>query len=56
MTHFLVMTLFALLVAAVFGTVGRDTLQGRLRYGAKVFIEFVGVGIALAWALYFLPL
>ena len=55
MTHFLVMTLFALLVAVVFGMVGRETLQERVRYGAKVFAEFVGVGLILAWVLYFLP-
>ncbi len=56
MTHFLVMTLFALLVAVVFGIIGRETLQERVRYGAKVFAEFVGVGVALAWVLYFFPM
>ena len=55
MTHFLIMSLFALLVAAVFGVVGRETLRERLRYGLKVFAEFVGVGLVLAWVLYFLP-
>lgn len=35
MTHFLVMTLFALLVAIAFGIVGRETLQERVRYGGK---------------------
>ncbi|MBA3440601.1 MAG: hypothetical protein H0T92_12095 [Pyrinomonadaceae bacterium] len=55
MTHFLVMTLFALLVATVFGIVSRETVQERVRYGAKVFVEFVGVGLALAWVLYVFP-
>lgn len=56
MTHLLVMLLFALLVALVFGIVGRDTAKERALYGLKVFAEFVGIGLALAWLLYYLPL
>ena len=55
MIHFLVMTLFALLVALVFGVVARDSLRESLLYGLKVFAEFMGIGLALAWLLYFLP-
>ena len=55
MTHFLVMTFFALLVAIVFGAIGRDTARGRVLYGVKVFVEFVGVGFMLAWLLYWIP-
>ena len=49
------MMLFAGLVSLVFGTVARDTGKERLFYGLKVFAEFMGIGIALAWLLYFLP-
>lgn len=56
MIHLLTMILFAALVAGVFGIVARDTNKNRLLYGLKVFGEFVGVGLALAWLLYFLPL
>ncbi|MGA9994973.1 MAG: hypothetical protein WBP93_06145 [Pyrinomonadaceae bacterium] len=56
MTHLLVMLLFALLVALVFGVVGRDKTKERTLYGLKVFAEFVGIGLALAWLLYYLPL
>ena len=55
MKHLLLMISFALMVAVVFGLVGRDTLQSRVTYGAKVFGEFLVVGLALAWILYFLP-
>ena len=55
MTHFALMILFALLVALVFGVVGREGEQGRMRYGLKIFLEFVGVGFVLAWLLYFVP-
>jgi hypothetical protein len=53
--HFLVMMLFAMIVAVIFGVVARDSLRERLVYGLKVFAEFMGIGLALAWLLYFLP-
>jgi hypothetical protein len=49
------MLLFSALVAIVFGTVGKGSLRDRAVYGAKVFAEFVVIGLALAWLLYFLP-
>jgi hypothetical protein len=55
LTHLLVMILFAALVSLIFGIFGRDTSRDRLFYGLKVFAEFVGIGLALAWLLYFLP-
>lgn len=55
MRHFLVMTLFALLAAVVFGAVGKDNDRDRLFYGIKVFAEFMIIGLALAWILYFIP-
>lgn len=56
MRHLLVMMLFAGLVAVVFGSVARDTMRERALYGLKVFAEFVLIGLALAWLLYYLPL
>lgn len=56
MKHLLVMILFALLVATVFGVVARNSGRERLIYGLKIFAEFVGIGLALAWLLYFFPL
>lgn len=55
MRHLLVMMLFAVTVSVVFGTVSRDSSKDRLYYGLKVFAEFMGIGLALAWLLYFLP-
>lgn len=55
MRHFLVMTLFALLAASVFGTVAKDNPRERLLYGIKVFAEFMIIGLVLAWILYFVP-
>jgi hypothetical protein len=50
------MMLFAGIVALVFGVVARDTGRERVLYGLKVFGEFMGIGLVLAWLLYFLPL
>lgn len=55
MRHFALMILFALFVAIVFAVVGREGEGGRLRHGLKIFLEFVGVGFALAWILYWVP-
>lgn len=56
MIHFLAMTMMAAMVGLVFGVVGRDGTRERLIYGLKVFAEFTGIGLLLAWLLYFLPL
>jgi hypothetical protein len=50
------MVLFAAFVSVVFGLFGREKSKDRLIYCLKVFAEFVGIGLALAWLLYFLPL
>lgn len=55
MTHFLVITSFAVLAAVVFGIVAKDTQNERVVYGLKVFVEFMVIGLALGWILYFLP-
>ncbi|MDQ2973772.1 MAG: hypothetical protein M3R69_00010 [Acidobacteriota bacterium] len=55
MRHFLVMTVFALLTAVVFGTVAKDTQRERVVYGLKVFVEFLFIGLVLSWILYFIP-
>lgn len=49
------MTTFAALVAIVFGVVGKETARGRFFYGLKVFAEFMGIGLILAWLLYLIP-
>ncbi|HEV2884723.1 MAG TPA: hypothetical protein VGW36_07695 [Pyrinomonadaceae bacterium] len=55
MRHFLVMTAFAGLAALVFGIVAKETKRDRILYGLKVFAEFLIIGLALAWILYFIP-
>jgi hypothetical protein len=49
------MASFALFAAVVFGTVAKETSRERFLYGAKVFAEFMIIGLALGWLLYFIP-
>jgi hypothetical protein len=49
------MTLFALLASTVFGAVAKETTRERFMYGLKVFAEFMVIGLALSWILYFIP-
>ena len=55
MRHFLVMTAFAFLAAVVFGIVAKDSKKEQIVYGLKVFAEFLIIGLALGWILYFIP-
>jgi hypothetical protein len=55
MTHFLYLLAFALLVAIVWSCFIEGDLQKRIFYGLKVFVEFVGIGLILAWVFYFIP-
>ena len=55
MKHLFYMTLFAAIVSVVFGALSRDTQKARVMYGLKVFAEFMGIGLALALLLYFIP-
>ena len=58
MTHFTAMVLFSLLVSVAFAALTSEhhTTRERVKYGAKVFGYFVGVGFLIACALYFLPI
>ncbi len=55
MRHFLVMCLFAAMASVVFGAMAKDNTRDRWLYGLKVFAEFIVIGLALAWLLYFIP-
>ena len=58
MTHFLALILFSLLVSVAFAALSSEhhTTSERIKYGAKVFGYFVGIGFLIAWGLYFLPI
>lgn len=56
MIHFLFLLLFALVTAVAFGVFAGGETKHQLRTGLKVFAEFVGIGLAIAWICYFLPM
>ena len=55
MIHFLYLIAFALFVSVCFGIFGPGTAKERLWYGAKTFLQFVGISLIIAWVLYFIP-
>ena len=55
MIHFLYLLGFAALIAIIFGAISSGTPKEKLWYGAKTFIQFVGISLVIAWILYFIP-
>ena len=55
MIHFLYLLAFATFIAIVFGVISSGTPKERLIYGLKSFLQFVGISLAIAWVLYFIP-
>ncbi len=55
MRHFLYLIVFALVVAVVFGALFAGDTKNKVLHGLRVFAEFVGVALILAWVFYFIP-
>jgi hypothetical protein len=55
-SHLLLMALFAFLVSLVFAVLVKDEPRAQFRFGAVVFLAFMGGALLLGWALYPLPL
>ncbi|MCA1590257.1 MAG: hypothetical protein LC730_04715 [Acidobacteria bacterium] len=55
MIHFLYLIGFALFVSVVFGVIATGTARERVWWGAKTFLQFVGISLLIAWVLYFIP-
>jgi len=53
--HFIYLTLFGAFVSIAFGALSPGTNKERLWYGAKTFLQFMIISLALAWLLYFIP-
>lgn len=55
-SHFLLLTLFALLVSTVFAVLLKDSPREQLRTGAMMFGGFIGAAFVFGWLMYPLPL
>lgn len=54
-SHFGLMVVFSVFVAAVFSTIAKDTPGEQLRFGLRLLGGFVGTGLALSWVMRVFP-
>jgi hypothetical protein len=54
-SHFTALTIFALIVSAVFAGINKSGLREQLRYGAFVFFCFLAVAAVVGWIMYPFP-
>ncbi|HVN80698.1 MAG TPA: hypothetical protein VMW38_17015 [Terriglobia bacterium] len=54
-SHLSAIAIFSLSVSIVFSLTTKETVKERLRYAAFVFFCFIGVAVAVGWAMYFFP-
>lgn len=55
MIHFLYLVGFAFFVSVCFAIFATGTSRERVWYGAKTFLQFLGISLLIAWILYFIP-
>ena len=55
-SHFLLMALYAFLVALVFSVLLRDNPREQLKTGVMMFGGFLGVAFVLGWLMFPFPL
>ncbi len=55
MIHALFFLLYAAIAAAAFAVFAAGSQRVKVWHGVKVFGEFIGIGLILAWVCYFLP-
>jgi len=55
-SHLLLLVLFSCLVSAVLATLMRDEPREQVMLGLRLLGGFIGVGLALGWLMYPLPL
>jgi hypothetical protein len=55
MIHFLYLIGFAFFVSVTFAVFNEGETKEKVFYGLKIFAQFVGVSLIMAWIFYFLP-
>lgn len=55
-SHFLLLTIFAFFVSAVFAVLMRDEPRRQLRFGLLLFAGFIVAAVVLGWLMYPFPL
>ncbi len=55
LSHFTAVFVFALIVSVVFALINKSEPREQLRYGAFVFLSFLGVAIVVGWIMFPFP-
>lgn len=55
MIHFLYLIGFGTFVSIMFAIFADGDLKAKLLYGLKIFAQFIGISLLLAWIFYFIP-
>ena len=55
MIHFIYLLAFGLIVAVAFGVFTDGSKNAKIFSGLKVFAQFIGISLLMAWIFYFLP-
>jgi uncharacterized membrane protein len=54
-SHFTALVVFALIVSVVFALINKAGPKEQLKYGAFVFLSFMGVAIVVGWLMFPFP-
>ena len=55
LSHFAALTIFAAIVSIVFALINKTHPKDQLKYGAFVFVSFLGVALVVGWAMFPFP-
>lgn len=55
MSHFLLMVIYAALVAVFFALLFRREPRGQLKLFFQIFVPMVGLALLLGWLMFFFP-
>ncbi len=55
LSHFTALFVFALIVSVVFALINKSEPREQLRYGAWVFLAFLGVAVVVGWIMFPFP-
>ncbi len=54
-SHFLILTIFALLVSTAFALLMRQDPKEQMRFGILAFVSFLGSAFLIGWLMYPFP-
>jgi len=55
LSHFSALVIFALIVSVVFALINKTTPREQVKYGAFVFLSFMGVALVVGWVMFPFP-